>query len=311
MSSLTEIKRYEDLSFGQWKALATKCGGLDNVLAILRGEKNVQIQLEEILLKLFDKNGRRLPDKNLKNAVCGPNKDFYLKQPPLETLDDLGGRLIRFQESFHPGPFISAAEFQGKAEELLGEIRNSENLANLLNGVHLPIILPKLGEFEDYGETLEKVFLPAVKSAYEKQFPDRKFHNYRENDLKGKVSIIEESRHEKLIEKMKQDYVIGIYFPNPLQGFSVLASREQMTTLLESFLLSGGFDSASAQAMYPDVLARDYHTPGYDLSALHWQSSDYSSDFKAFDDRLFFGSRASLGDAYGRYSSSLLFFGSV
>ena len=311
MSSLTEIKKYEDLSFGQWKALATKCGGLDNVLAILRGEKNVRIQLEEILLKLFDKNGRRIPDKNLKNAVCDPNKDFYLEQPQLETLDDFSGRLIRFQEFFHPGPFMSVSEFQARSQELIKEIENNENLVNLLKGIHLPIILPKLENFEDYGETLEKVFLPAVKLGYERQFPEKKFHNCREKDLKGKVGIVEGSRHEKLLEKMKQNYVVGIYFPNPFQGFSVLASREQMTTLPESFLLAGGFDSASAQAMYPDVLARDYHTLGYDLSALIWQSPDYSLHFGADDGRLSFVGGALLGGACGGCSSGLFFLGSA
>ena len=94
--------------------------------------------------------------------------------------------------------------------------------------------------------------------------------------LAGKVSIVPGSRHEKLIEKMMQDYVVAIYFPNPLQGFSINASREQMATLPESLILAGGFDTASAMSMYPDIIARDWHTPGYDLSALNWQSSDYS-----------------------------------
>ncbi len=308
MSSLKEVKKYEDLTFGQWKALATKCGGLENVLAILQEEKALKV--EEILLKLFDKNNRRIP-KDLKSSACDASKNFYLVQSGLETIYDYADRLVRFQKAFREGPIMSAAEFEGRAKGLIAEIENNKNLCNLLNGIYLPIILLKLENFIDYGKTLEEIFLPAVKYAYEKQFPGRKFNNYRENDLVGKVSIVSGSRHEKLVEKMMRDYTIVIYFPNPLQGFSVLASREQMATLPESLILAGGFDTASAMAMYPDVLARDWYTPVYDLSALAWQSPDYSLNFEARDDGLDFYYRGLLGDANDFYFSGLLFLGSA
>ena len=308
MNSLTEVKRYEDIPFKHWVALATKCGGLENVLAILRDEKAVKV--EEILLKLFDKNGRRIP-KDLKNAVCDANRDFYLVRPCLETVADYADRLVRFQKAFREGPVMSAAEFEGRGKELIAEIENNKNLCNLLKGIYLPIILPQLGNLNDYGENLERVFLPAVEFSYEKQFPGQKFHNYRENDLTGKVSIVPGTRHEKLIEKMKQGYVVAIYFPNSLQGFSFNASREQMATLPESLILVGGFDAASAMAMYPDILARNWHTPGYDLSALIWQSPDCSLFFKALDAWLSFDDRGRLGIAYDYFSSGLLFLGSA
>ncbi len=309
MSSLEKVKRYEDLTFGQWKALATKCGGLENVLAILQEEKAVE--LKEVLLKLFDKNGHAIPHKDLKNAVCDPNKDFYLVQPRLETVDDYAGRLVRFQEAFKPGPFMSAAEFQGRAKELIAEIKNNKNLANLLNGVYCPTIIPSFQMLDikpasfDLGQLLEKLLL-GVREAYLKQFPDRRFYNYRENDLARKVSIIGESRHEELIEKMKLGPVPAIHFPNSFQGFSVLASREQTQTLPESFILSG-IDYLINMAMYPDVLARGWYTPGHDLSAFVWQSPGDSRCFRARDDGLDFVSGGHLGYADGSYSSGLLF----
>ena len=192
------------------------------------------------------------------------------------------------------------------SRELIGEIKNNRNLANLLNGVYLPIILPKLGDISDYGKTLEGVFLPAVKSSYERQFPDRKFYNYRENELVNNISIVSGTRHEKLGEKMKHDSLVAIYFPNSLQGFSILASQEQISSLPE-LLLSGGFDTAAAITMYPDILARDWNTPGYDLSALSWQSPDDSLFFRALDDRLHFNNRGKLANANDNCSSDLLF----
>lgn len=307
MRSLQEVKRYEDLAHYEWVSLATKLGGMDNVLAIIRGEKAVKI---EDIIKLFDKTGRRIPPRGLQNAVCDPDKNFRLVQPGFKTMDDYAQRLLRFHQAF-PGS-MSVAEFEGKTKELVSEIKGNKLLANLLNGIYLPIILPKIeAKNFDYGTTLENMFLSAVQKAYEAQFPGRSFYNYRKGELAKQVSIVEGSRHEKLIEKIKQGIVYGIYFPNPLQGFSPFASREQISTLPGSLILGGGFDASAAMVMYLDVLARDFKTPGYDLSALYWQSSDGSLYFGAHDDRLHFDRRANLGHAHGYYSSGLFFLGSV
>lgn len=286
------------------------CGGdREKLNALLRDE--LEVKLIERILKLVDKNGRIIPAKDLKNAVCEPDKSFYLTQPQLETMDNLASRLVRFQEAFKPGPCLSVAEFQGKAYELIEQIKNTKSIANLLKGVYLPIILPRLGSFGDYGRLLEDVFLSAVENSYEKEFPGRKFYNYRKNELTGKVSIATGTRHDKLLERIAHEFVVAIYFPNPLQGFSVLASHEQMAVLPESLLLAGGFDATAAMAMYPDILARDWNTPGLDMSALVWRSPGYSLCFWADDDGLSFGDQGHLGDASDGCSSGLLFLGSA
>ncbi|MBU2265059.1 hypothetical protein KJ784_02645 [Patescibacteria group bacterium] len=309
MDGSFEILRGRD--FGQVVAILNKvCGGDKEKLdALLRDE--LEVKLVERILKLVDKNGRVIPAKDLKSAVCDANKDFYLVKPSLKTAADYANRLVRFQKAFKTGPVMSAAEFEGRSEELVSEIGNQKNFANLLNGVNFPVILPKLDSFKDYGRILEETFLPAAKFAYEKQFPGRRFYNYRENDLAGKVSVIPGARHEKLLERTAREFVVAIYFPNSLQGFSVLASREQMAALPESLLLAGGFDTAAAIAMYPDLLTRGWYTPGLDTAALMWQSPDYSLSFKADDDRLYFVNRFDLGEALGHFSSGLLFLGSA
>ncbi|MBU2214254.1 hypothetical protein KJ996_06510, partial [Patescibacteria group bacterium] len=300
---------------GQLAAILNKVssGDREKLEALLRDE--VDVRLVERILKLFDKNGRRIPSRELQTDVCDANRKFYLIQPNLKNVSDYDGRLVRFQQSFGDNTVTATPDFLRyfvwKSGKLISEIKNDKNLANLLNGVYLPIILPKLQTFSDYGDMLEKVFLLPVKFSYERQFPDRKFYNHRENKLSGKISIVSGVKHEQLIEKMKREYVFAIYFPNSLQGFSVLASREQIATLPDSLILSGGFDTAAAMAMYPDILARDWHTPGYNLSALIWQSLDYSLSFRASDDRLFFNYGGDLGSAYDGYSSSLLFLGSA
>ncbi len=293
---------------GELNALVKNLGGEENARKIQRGEMGVK--LEEAVKVLFDKNGRRIP-KDFKSAACDPDKDFCLVQPRLRSVADYSDRLIRFQKAFREGPVMSAADLGATAKELITEIENNKSLRNLLNGVYLPIILPQLENFTDYGKTLEEIFIPAVKYAYEKQFPGRKFNNHQENDLMGKVIIVPGTRHKKLIEEMTQGYVFAIYFPNSLQGFSISAAHEQIVVLSESLILAGGFDTASAIAMYPDVLARDWHTPGYDLSALAGGSPDRSLYFKADDDKLTFLGGGNPGATIGHYSSGLLFLGSV
>ena len=70
-----------------------------------------------------------------------------------------------------------------------------------------------------------------------------------------------------------------------------------------------GIDTAEAMVAYPDILARDYYTPGLGMSALQWQSADYSLLFEAYDDELYFGRRGDLGDALACYSGGLVVLG--
>jgi hypothetical protein len=300
----------QGLEIGQITGILQRVSGGDQekLKALLRDE--LEVELKERILKFFDKNGRRIPPKGLQNNVCDPDKDFRLIQPGFKIIDNYAQRLIRFKQMF-PGP-MSVAEFEGKTRELVSEIKSNELLVNLLNGTYLPIILPQIESKNfDYGTTLENMFLSAVKKAYEAQFPGRQFYNWRKGELAKQVSIVPGTRHEILVERIKQGNVYAIYFPNPLQGFSVLASREQMSRLSESLILVGGFDASTAMVMYPDILARDWHTPGYDLSAFHWQSSGDSLYFGADDGGLHLSSGASLGSASGYYSSGLLFLGSA
>lgn len=198
------------------------------------------------------------------------------------------------------------AEFYDIARGLKEKLRGIVQVANLLNGACFPIVVPQI-RFDDYGQAMDEVMIPAVERAYRRQFSGRVFDNHRKGDLAGQVTVVPESRHQVLLDRMQRGYVIGLYFPNPLQGFSVLAQREQMETFPEGLLLAGGFDSAMATMMYSDVLVRDGKTPVYDLSALQWQSSEYSLSFSANDDRLQFGHRAYLGNAFEYFSGGLLF----
>lgn len=294
--------KYGDVTLGQVEAMINKIGGLEVWEAVLRDE--VTVEVKEVFQRLFDKNGRRIPPKDLKSSVCDPDTSFRL----IPTDIDYIARLERLTKFFpEEAGFVSANEFQARSEALLEQLRQDKLLSNLLNGVFLPICLPKI-RIRDYGQALEEVFLVAVGKSYENQFSGRKFYSYRGELETQQVSIAEDS-HKRLLAEMEERPVVGIQL-FPLQGYSIYADREQMTSLPESLILSGAMDIATVITAYPDVLAHE-NIPGYgyDCAANSWQSADDSLCFGVGDGGLGFGGAGALGVAFGRCSGGLLFLG--
>ena len=285
---------------GELNALVKNLGGEEVARKIQKGE--VKVSLEEAIKMLFDKSGRRIP-QGLTAEVCDPDLDFGLYR--LQEIDynrrlQLLRRVLRGVDTG-----INAECFQQEAERQLALIRDNSQIANIIDGVWLPVIMPQLTT-EDLGEILENYVEAAGKSYIANSY--RRFYNRRKGTSAGKIYIVDESRYDQFIGRMKQGAVIGIYFPKSLQGFSINACREQITELPEGFILSG-LDTIIAMIMYPDILARGYRTLSLCLAALSWQSADFSLEFDVDNSRLNFGSTAHLVNARGAYSGGLLFVG--
>jgi len=293
---------------GELNALVKNLGE-ETARKIQRGE--VKVSLEEVMKVLFDKHGRRIPE-GLRANVCDPNRDFRFDQLELIGKAYYANGIKRLHDTLEVDTGISAKQLKREIEHLLAILRENSRVANIINGVWLPVIMPKL-EADDLGTTLEQ-YLEAVGKSYTDVFPDRKFNNYLKGKLVDQVSIVDNSRHDQLIKRMRQGPVPGIHFPNPLQGFSFQADREQIVTLPERFVLSG-LDTVIAMVMYPDILAWNYWTPDLDLAALSYQSTADSFYFEALydvvvdEDELNFGDTANLAHAYNGFSGSLFFLG--
>lgn len=296
-----ERRAIDHWSVGELNALIKNLGGEENARKILTNDFTVEIK--EAVKKLFDKNGRLIPPVGLQSKVYDPDKNFYLDQPEMKTASDFQKRLNILYESLGVKKESETKWFMDETEILLKRIRANSQIANILNSVWLPIILPKF-QYDDLGEELERL-LTAVEKSYKKAFSDRIFKNHLKNNLKNKVRAV--CGHENLVEELKIDFVYGIYFPNLMQGYSIKASREISSTISKDFFLSG-IDAIIGMIMYPDVLARDYNTPGLDLSGLEWQSAaGYSLYFEADDDDLTFGDTGGLSDVNVSFSSGLFF----
>jgi len=273
-----------------WLAGGGEQGGEEAVQALLRNEMRVVLMNNTVTL--VDGNGRCIPINGLKGEVVDVNRDFRLVQPEI----DYSTILSRLQQFFASEmKFVSLEEFEIRSAALIARIRDDKQVVNLLKGVYLPICLPQI-TVADYGRTLEDIFLPAVECAYKAQFPNRSFYNYRAGELASQVGIVEESRHQRLIEKMSEGPVVLIHFPNPLQGFPIPADRKMIGAFPEGFMLSGAIDTATSLVAHPATLARDWNMPGLDCSPNSWQSAGYSLYFKAHGDLLLFGRRSPLAD---------------
>ena len=294
--------KYPEWTEEQFEELINVLGEA-NAKKLLAGD--LTVEFKEVAKVFFDKYGRRIP-QGLLASVCDANRNFELTQPGLDYDAQYANRIMRLYDCLGVDTGITAKQLRIETERMLALIRGDSQIVNILNGVWLPVVMPPLTN-DDLGTTLE-MYLEGVDRSYTKTFSVRKFYNYRKGTLKDEVSIVNRSRHNQLIERMKQGAVMGIHFPNPLQGYSISADREQMKTLPKGFILSG-MDVVIAMAMYPDVLACGWNTPGLDLAALSWQSADASLGFWANDDELRFGNAGYLAHAYVDYSGGLLFLG--
>ena len=263
--------KYSDWTRGQVEALLNIIGE-ENAKKLLRGE--IKPSFKKAVESLFNKHGRRIPPKRLYAAVCEPNRDYYLDELELKTETDYRDRIERLHKYLGPDTGgVGASYFMAETERLVERIWHNPQIANLLCSVWLPVVLPKLTT-DDIGRILEQ-YLEAAAKSYTETFKGRRrfitsYLGMSASRLTGRVKIVEGSRHDQLIELMRQGPVIGIYFPNSLQGFSPKAAIKQMASLPEGFILSG-LDAVIAMLIYPDVLARpSSHSIDIHLAALSW-----------------------------------------
>lgn len=287
-------------------AIVDGFGGKENLEAWLRGEKKMTLQ--DVIRLLADKNSRLIPAHlGITKAVCDENRNFFLNQP---SVIDYGEILSRFRKFFPAGTkFVDAVEFMALAEAAKEKLMGNKLLANLFKRAAWPLPIPQY-EVKDMGKSMQEFFLPAAKAAYENQFPGRKFNIYCGDMTEKILPLPNYNGHDKFVAKMKDGPGVAWYFPNPMQGFSVLAQREAGKMLLQhGLLLNGVIEPALALVGFTGEMARDFNTPSYDCPAVSWQSADGSLYFEASDDKLDVDDYGSLDNALDDSSGGLVLLG--
>lgn len=275
-----------------------------NSLLNLIGEKKARELLEgktildfkEVNKDLFNEEGVRI-SKNIKAPVYISSIAFDYLQPRVNKTSDFNKCLNRLHKFLGTDAGITAQEFEEETKRLRGSIQEDVYIKNLLTNTHLPVVMPKLKR-DDIGAELND-YLNAAKKSYLNYFPD-KFFQQAVGDLHGMVSTVEGSRHERLLAKMSEGPVVGIYFPNALHLFSRSAQIEQISGLTPEFVLSG-IDVIIAMIMYPEVLGLFFSTPS-NLTAIGWNQVQSSFSFNACASGVSFASNVSSGNIFSRTS---------
>ena len=275
----------EALDFFEWFnskrqiSFRDKIGGQEVMEQILSDEFDVKIELIKKIRKFLDHTGRCISAHlGVENAVCDEGRDFHVELPELSCTE-----LRESIASFFPKgtEFAEASRIEDETGALFEKYSKHELVGNFFQRARR-IVFPKHDARKNYGESMQNFILPAVERAYKKGFPERKFINYRDGELTGKVFIIPGTGHEELISLMAEKSVSAWYSPNPFQGFSIFAQREAMKILTQyGFSLAGGIDTGTAVVAYVNAMARDFHTPIYQCGAISWQSAGCSLRFYA------------------------------
>lgn len=291
----------KNISYSQVNLFLEKIGGKEVWDDVLSGRKMIHIKEPEA--SLFDNFGRRIPE-NLSASVSDVEKEFFFDVIKLKN-NDYEERLKNFYR--YSETDIRVEEFRSKIKNLVNLISENPWISNILKGPWLPIIIPKINNYHNHFGRLICHDLGFIGESYQKLLKGSFLISNNILEEKDKISNNELSRNSDLIDKASRRPIIGIHFPSALQGFSVLASREQMKFLPERFYLSG-IDAIWAMIMYPDVLAKNFNVPGIYLSGIDW-SINKTLYFRIYDHELSVVKMPSLGTfSDGGTSSGLFFF---
>lgn len=299
--------KYSRYTLGQIaEAIPNMLGGEEVIDGLLEGRLKVERVDDTLVIKpavrsLFDRHGRPIPPDGLR-VTFRNNFNFGLPQPSI----NYGYRIARLAD-VGLATSITGSSFESIVRLLLSQLQDNEQTAKSLNGVWLPVVIPRT-VFDDYGKVAER-FISAAAFSYRQQFPRRTLINHLRGQLKEQIITKSGSRHyDELVTKVADNSVVGIYFPNPFHGFPIRSQLEQMNSLPKGFVLSGVIDTAIGWIMYSDFLGRDSRTPVYVCSANRWRE-DSLLCFSASDTNASFSQYLDSAVAVGRSSGGLLYIG--
>jgi hypothetical protein len=199
---------------------------------------------------MFDSNGTFIPNNDL-NVFSYPTSDFYTYTSQ-DTYKNLQNLSINFKLDAH----LLADSFQ----ELTATIANDRHFSLLLNGPWLPFCLPHTSN-NDIGLRLENELLPILHKSFTSAFPDSHFKAVIQDKIQllGRLLPREETNYNKLIVSNLSSAIVGIYFPNAFNQFSVSSqviafNKIKSVSSSLKFCLSGPLEIASALIGAPSFL---------------------------------------------------------
>lgn len=252
----------------------------------------------------FDEHGRTKPFGLSHPANRISRRYFKLEQPEI----NYGAIYDRISRHLGKPATLSCERFEERATGILKELQLNPAISNITRGVHLPFFLPKAAH-PDVGEATEQHYVPAVGSAFSEMFPEYRFDNHNKTELRGMLRVHPDSRHDRLIARMRDTDVVGFYFPC-LSEYSVPAAFEQMATLPDNLILAGGYDTCAVLTGSPGLLQRREGYPNMLwLAAMQPEREDVGYYFEAYGLNLTFNKRTHFGQVSEYWASALVALG--
>lgn len=230
---------------------------------------------------------------------------FFLDQPSL----DLTKVYSRYKNSFKGEIEVTEADFISRIEKLTASIKNSTQEAQILNGVHVPFIIPRSLANLDLGVALAKL-LNSVEQSFTNVHPNYEFKNFASTEMSGKIQINKDSRLHTLYNRLQNGDLVGLYFPTFFAGFAIQSQRRAISSLPTKMHLSGALEIASALIGSPDLLIKkgDNYPNGLVLAGvepLDQESKNFFWYFEAYGWNLNFNYRSMIGPASEYFSGGV------
>ena len=83
---------------------------------------------------------------------------------------------------------FNSSEFEQKIISIKNNIKKDKKIENILNGISVPFIIPKLDD-EDIGLNIEKTFFPALKNSFRNEFNEFNLINHLKDGLKNQIVV--------------------------------------------------------------------------------------------------------------------------
>ena len=254
--------------------------------------------------QFFDEHGRCIPDGVTSPVYKETRRYFQIPKIKVNYLDIYN----RIKSHLGSDGGITPEDFKTRSETILSDLKVDTTTQNITKGPAVPFFIPK-DNISDIGSSLVTKYIKALDDSFSEQNPTYEFINHCTEDLTDNLKISPDSRHQIIIDRTRDETIVGYYFPSLLE-YSFPAAIERVSSLPDKFILAGGFDTCAAFIGTPNLLLRkDGYPPLLWMTALEGPSPQAGYHIEAYGYNLTFNRRAHLGHAAEYWSHALVVLG--
>ena len=234
---------------------------------------------------MFDSLGTFVPTKDLK-VFSYPSSGFY--KYTIQDPSDSIYRLSRYMK-------FSKESLTDYIHKIYTSIQSDLVFSSLLKGPWLPFVMPQSVN-NDIGSRLEQELLPVLHQSFTSLYPAQHFKAVIQDNIQlaGRLLPRIKTCYQKFVASNQDSTLVGIYFPNCFNQYSVSSQISAFTRLpnLPTHLnscLSGPLEIASSLIGAPNFLIHsDSYSPVLIASGSQHSDERLVPCFKSYGQHLEF-----------------------